>query len=106
MAALEPLSDAPLTREEAVVAGRNMVKDMRRCRCLWADVHCPNEATQEDGLCDWCGTRRVEDIAHHPNLLVAPDGEILGLGGAGQAHVDPSRTPDACWMPGSGKVLI
>lgn len=77
-----------------------------RCRCVWADVRCPNAATQEDGLCDWCGIRRLEDLANNPNVLRhAVTGEVLGLGGGGEAHVDPTLTPDACWMPDSGRTL-
>lgn len=77
-----------------------------QCRCVWADVRCPNEATQEDGLCDWCGDRRPEDLHNSRNAMFDPlTGEFTGLGGGGEAHVDPERTPDACWMPESGRVL-
>lgn len=77
-----------------------------RCRCVWAEARCPNDATQEDGLCDWCGKRRVEDMRGNPNAMYDPTtGEYLGLGGRGETHVNPTRTPDACWMPSSGRTL-
>ena len=103
----EPLSDAPLSWEEAQVAARNVVKEMRRCRCLWADVHCSKDATQEDGLCDWCGSRRPEQLRDNPNAMFHPTtDEFLGLGGAGEDHVNPDLRPDACWMPNSGRTLL
>lgn len=84
-----------------------------RCRCIWADVRCPNAATQEDGLCDWCGTRRVEDMRSNPNAMWSPlTGEYLGLGGAGEAHqagigpIPDSIRPTACWMPDSGRSIL
>ncbi len=73
-----------------------------RCRCYWAERACPNLATQEDGLCDWCappGARTDEQLAANPKWA---DGT---LGGGGEAHVDPTRTPDDCWMPGSGRTV-
>lgn len=77
-----------------------------RCHCIWADVRCPNDATQEDGLCDWCGKRRPEDMRNNPKAMWDPTtGKFLGLGGAGEAHSDTRFTPDACWMPNSGRVL-
>ena len=59
-----------------------------RCRCVWLGERCPNGATEEDGLCDWCGTR------------------AFAVDGGGQAHVNTKRTPDACWMEGSGRELV
>lgn len=77
-----------------------------QCRCRWAGVRCPNPATQEDGLCDWCGTRSPEQLAANPAAMFhAVTGELLGLGGSGQAHIDSTRRPDACWMPNSGRTL-
>lgn len=76
-----------------------------RCRCIWNNERCNNDATQEDGLCDWCGTRNVDQLVDNPKAMFGPDGEYLGLGGGGEQHVDPTQTPDACWMPGSGAVL-
>ena len=80
-----------------------------QCRCVWEGERCPKEATREDGLCDWCGTRRGEDLRDNPNAIWGPDGEYLGLGGAGEAHtavgIHRDSHPDACWMPGSGRTL-
>ena len=79
---------------------------MIRCRCVWAGRHCSHPATQEDGLCDWCGVRTPEQLKGNPNAMWSPlNGEFLGLGGHGYDHVDPSRTPDACWMDNSGRDL-
>ncbi len=74
------------------------VIDSLRCRCVWNSERCPHPATQEDGFCDWCGVRTPEQLMSNPNVLLSPTGEFLGLGGGGYAHVDPDRTPDACWM--------
>lgn len=83
-----------------------VVTERMQCRCVWAGIRCLSMATQEDGLCDWCSVRRPEDLEQNPNLLRDPGtGEVLGLGGGGEVHVDPSRTPDACWMPGSERTL-
>lgn len=82
------------------------------CRCVWGGKRCSHHATQEDGLCDWCGTRRLEDLLGNPNASIDPlTGEVTGLGGRGYDHIagvggiDPDLRPDACWMPGSGRVL-
>lgn len=78
-----------------------------RCRCVWAGGQCSARATQEDGLCDWCGTRRPEDLKDNPNAMWDPvNGEYLGLGGRGYDHVDPDLRPDACWMPGSRRTFV
>lgn len=77
-----------------------------RCRCVWAGAQCSHDATQEDGLCDWCGVRRVEDLAGNPNAMFDLEtGELLALGGGGYDHIDPARRPDACWMPDSGRTF-
>ena len=78
------------------------------CRCVWQGVACAKEATQEDGLCDWCGVRRLEDLRDNPFALVDPlTDEVLGLGGGSvtgynhQAGWDPipdTVRPTACWM--------
>lgn len=89
---------------EGAVIGRDV--PAFRCRCCWADKRCPNPATQEDQLCDWCGTRNPEQLRGNPKAMFSPlDGSFLGLGGGGESHVDPERRPDACWMPGSGRVF-
>lgn len=84
-----------------------------RCGCVWLDVHCPNEATAEDGLCDWCaphGARTEDELRQNPNALIAPDGTFLGLGGAGMGHDAPlarlhNSTPSACWYKDSGRTI-
>lgn len=78
-----------------------------RCACVWLDERCPNSATQEDGLCDWCGTRRMEDLRSNPNALIDPlTNEVTMLGGRGEAHVNPDARPDACWMPNSRRQVV
>lgn len=76
-----------------------------QCRCVWDSGRCSNDATKEDGLCNWCGVRTAEDVKDDPNALWGPDGEFLGYGGARQPHVNPWLTPDACWMSNSGRTL-
>ena len=84
-----------------------------RCRCVWLDERCPNQATQEDGLCDWCaphGTRSDEQLRANPKAIITPDGKFFGLGGAGELHDAPLAdrlgvSPKACWYPTSGRVL-
>lgn len=77
-----------------------------RCRCVWAGKRCPNDASQEDGLCDWCGDRTADQQERSPLAIRHPvTGEVLGLAGGSQAHVDSTRRPDACWMPDSGRTL-
>ena len=80
--------------------------DPFRCRCVWLDERCPNRATQEDGLCDWCavpGARTDEQLRENPKALVTPDGELHGIGGAGELHDAPLADrlgygpPKACW---------
>ena len=78
-----------------------------RCGCVWLGERCPNEATQEDGMCDWCGERRAEQLRDNPKAMFDPiTGEYLALGGAGELHVNPDARPDACWMPHSGRVVV
>jgi len=73
-----------------------------QCRCVWNGSRCPNKVTQEDGLCDWCGTRRAEDMADNQKW----DERSQTLGG-GELHdsFDPSVRPPACWYPDSGRIL-
>src|SRR5262245_36395133 len=100
MAALETSvreARAALRPHNKQMTGLRSGRPTVRCRCVWGE-RCPNTATQEDGLCDWCGERRPEDLVGNPNALISPDGEFMGLGGRGESHVDTSRTPDACWM--------
>jgi hypothetical protein len=82
-----------------------------QCRCIWRDERCPNAATQEDGLCDWCArgdARTPEQLAQNPKALIGPDGEYLGLGGAGELHdADDAKpaTTGACWYVDSDRTL-
>lgn len=96
------------------------------CRCHWnpygpttghTSERCHNNATQEDGLCDWCASddARTEDqLRANPKALVMPDGEYAGIGGAGEFHdarytdtvpPKPYKMPTACWYPDSDRVL-
>ena len=96
-----------------------------RCRCCWNPLgptegaeaeRCPNPATQEDGICDWCaryGSRTEEQLRQNPKALVSPEGEYMGLGGAGEVHDvvhgsdgRPVKLPCACWYPDSDRVLL
>lgn len=77
-----------------------------QCACVWNDERCPNDATQEDGLCDWCGKRRPEDLRSNPKAIWdLTTGEFLALGGGGERHVNPTLQPDACWMDNSGRTF-
>lgn len=78
------------------------------CRCVWRGVPCAKEATQEDGLCDWCGVRRPEDMHNNPYAIFDPiTGSYMGLGGgtvtgynhqAGWPPIPDTVRPTACWM--------
>ena len=83
------------------------VRVVMRCQCVWHGVPCAKEATQEDGLCDWCGVRRPEDMRDNPFANWSPTGEFLGLGGgtvtgynhqAGWPGIPADVRPTACWM--------
>lgn len=68
-----------------------------RCRCICQGERCADEATQEDGLCDWCGERTYEQLQAHPNAMFGPEnserpGHFYGIGGAGLSHASYS-----CW---------
>jgi hypothetical protein len=85
-----------------------------KCRCVWNHVPCEKLATQEDGLCDWCGTRRAEDLRDNPFAIFGPDGQFQGLGGgavtgynhqAGWGDIPDTVRPTACWFPDSGRTL-
>jgi hypothetical protein len=77
------------------------------CRCVWHDIVCEKRATQEDGLCDWCGVRRPEDMCDNPYALWGTNGKYLGLAGgtitgynhqAGWGPIPDSVRPTACWL--------
>ena len=73
---------------------------MFQCRCIvdgWD--RCSNDATQEDGLCDWCGSRTSEQLRTHPKAMFGTPGteyedHFLGVGGGGEPHA-----LYACWDP-------
>ena len=78
------------------------------CRCVWHGVPCDATATQEDGLCDWCGERRPGDLMDNPYAVFGPDGTFRGLGGgdntpynhqAGWNPIPATVRPTACWIP-------
>lgn len=80
-----------------------------RCACVWRGERCENRATQEDGLCNWCGNgREPEQMMDDPKALVLPDGTFMGISGAGQLHdYDQSKPAStaACWYPDSDRVV-
>jgi hypothetical protein len=84
------------------------------CRCVWLGERCPNPATEEDGMCDWCagpGMRTEEQLRTNPKALIGPDGEYMGLGGAGELHDAPLADakgygpPKACWYDLDNRTL-
>jgi hypothetical protein len=81
-----------------------------RCRCVWRGERCENRATQEDGLCNWCGNgRTVEQQRSDPKALIGPNGEFFGIGGQGQLHdVDPNKPAStaACWYPDADRTVL
>jgi hypothetical protein len=84
-----------------------------RCGCVWRGERCPNEATAEDGLCNWCaphGARTDEQLRADPAALLSPDGELWGIGGAGQLHDAPlaeatGASTAACWYRDSERAI-
>lgn len=85
-----------------------------QCRCVWLGERCPNDATQEDGLCDWCaplGARTTRQLMANPKACISPQGEYTGLGGAGELHdypfagLHPDAPATACWYANSERVL-
>jgi hypothetical protein len=80
-----------------------------RCRCEWRGERCTNQATQEDGLCNWCGNgRTIEQQRDDPKAVTGPNGEFYGISGAGQLHDSryPGEQPAACWYPNSGRQVL
>jgi hypothetical protein len=84
------------------------------CRCVWQGARCPKPATQEDGLCDWCGVRTEDDLRDNPFAQWDRDGKFLGLAGgtvtgyvhqAGMAGISSDVRPTACWFPDSGRTF-
>ncbi len=80
-----------------------------RCRCIWQNVRCDKEATQEDGLCDWCGVRWPEDMKGNPfwdDRHGLAGGTVTGYNHqAGWDPIPDDVRPTACWMPDSGRIL-
>lgn len=78
-----------------------------RCGCVWRGEQCANRATQEDGLCNWCGNGRTpEQMKDDPKAMVLPDGTFMGIGGAGQLHDSRPGSPGACWYPDSDRTVL
>lgn len=84
-----------------------------RCGCVWCGQRCPNRATAEDGLCNWCagyGARSEEQLRADPAAIVLPDGRFMGIGGGGQLHDQPLAAATgaptaACWYENSGRSI-
>lgn len=81
-----------------------------QCGCVWRGERCLNRATQEDGLCNWCGNGRTpEQMRDDPKALIALEGTFMGIGGGGQLHdydqAKPASTA-ACWYPESDRTVI
>lgn len=78
------------------------------CRCRWRGIDCPNLATAEDGLCNWCApadARTDGQLRADPKAIITPTGEVFGIGGNGQAHDGTAEQPGACWYPDSGRTI-
>jgi hypothetical protein len=96
-------------REVITAAKRRMAET--QCRCVWRGERCENQATEEDGLCNWCGNGRTERrLRRDPKAVTDPGGKFYGISGAGQLHdSDPSKpaasTP-ACWYPDSDRTVL
>lgn len=81
-----------------------------RCRCVWRGERCENQATEEDGLCNWCcrTQRSISRLRQDPRAIVLSDTEV-SIGGAGQTHDSDANKPAstaACWYPDSDRVVI
>lgn len=75
-----------------------------RCGCSWRGERCENRATQEDGLCNWCGNGRTpEQMTNDPKAFIGPDGTFYGISGVGQLHDSRPGSPGACWYPDSDR---
>ena len=94
---------------------RDVTAEVRiRCGCVWLGVHCGDEATAEDGLCDWCspqGARTEEQLRQGTSALISSAGTFHGLGGRGQVHdvtlADLNEfRPSACWYEESGRTIV
>jgi hypothetical protein len=81
-----------------------------QCRCLWRGERCTNQATQEDGLCNWCGENRTEhSLRKDPAAHIGPDGTYFGLSGRGQTHdydVNKPASTAACWYPNADRTVL
>lgn len=87
------------------------MSDALRCCCVWRGERCTNQATEEDGLCNWCGNgRSLDRLRLDPKALIGPNGEFDGsIGGGGQTHdYDASKPAStrACWYPDSDRVVL
>jgi hypothetical protein len=89
-----------------------------RCCCLWLGERCRNDATAEDGLCNWCAphsARTDAELSRDPRAITDAHGRVLGIGGGPpdnpQTHDSPLAdkhdfTPKACWYAGSGRTVL
>ena len=62
-------------------------------------------------LCNWCapqGIRTEAQLRADPKAIIAPNGEVFGIGGEGQVHDTRyvGEQPPACWYPNSGRVIV
>ena len=78
-------------------------------RCVWRGEQCPNEATAEDLLCNWCApheARTEGELRRDPKAIFGPDGDYFGIGGAGQLHDSRPGALGACWYPNSDRTVL
>lgn len=78
-----------------------------RCRCVWRGERCENQATEEDGLCNWCcnTTRSLHRLRQDPRAIIISDTEVA-IGGGGQLHDSRPGSPGACWYPDSDREVL
>lgn len=77
----DPGGDARARSVERASQARRHEEERPQCSCVWRGERCPDLATQEDGLCDWCGNH--DTCADH-------DGPHVDVG--------PGQLLQACWV--------
>ncbi|MGZ4589144.1 MAG: hypothetical protein ACXVX9_15225 [Mycobacteriaceae bacterium] len=84
------------------------MSERTRCGCVWRDERCTNRATQEDGLCNWCGNGRTPELMRDdPKATFLPDGKFMGISGGGQLHdYDQSVSRCCCDDTRQGVVTV